>query len=162
MPSHNTTIEISKEYLHFGAAHFTIFDAQTRENLHGHNFHVQLHATAAVGEDGLTFDYNHLKNALKALCDGLDEQLLMPANSPHLDIEQDERTLTVKGEKAKKEEVDETAYIHRGISQKNFKRVFRLSEYVYVDGASLEGGILAIALKFELPEEKRPRKIDIS
>jgi molecular chaperone IbpA len=79
-----------------------------------------------------------------------------------LDIEQDERTLTVKGEKAKKEEVDETAYIHRGISQKNFKRVFRLSEYVYVDGASLEGGILAITLKFELPEEKRPRKIDIS
>lgn len=84
-----TRIEISKEYLHFGAAHFTIFDAQTRENLHGHNFHVQLHATAAVGEDGLTFDYNHLKNALKALCDGLDEQVLMPANSPHLDIEQD-------------------------------------------------------------------------
>ena len=79
-----------------------------------------------------------------------------------LDIEQDERTLTVKGEKAKKEEVDETAYIHKGISQKNFKRVFRLSEYVYVDGASLEGGILAITLKFELPEEKRPRKIDIS
>lgn len=78
-----------------------------------------------------------------------------------LDIEQDERTLTVSG--TKKGELDgELEYIHRGISQKNFKRVFRLSEYVYVDGASLEGGILAIALKFELPEEKRPRKIDIS
>lgn len=78
-----------------------------------------------------------------------------------LDIEQDERTLTVSG--TKKGELDEKLeYIHRGISQKNFKRVFRLSEYVYVDGASLEGGILAITLKFELPEEKRPRKIDIS
>ena len=77
-----------------------------------------------------------------------------------LDIEQDERTLTVSG--SKKTPDVEHEYIHRGISQKNFKRVFRLSEYVYVDGASLEGGILAITLKFELPEEKRPRKIDIS
>lgn len=78
-----------------------------------------------------------------------------------LDIEQDERTLTVTGKKedSVREDVE---YIHKGISQKAFKRVFRLSEYVYVDGASLEGGILAINLKFELPEEKRPRKIDIT
>ena len=78
-----------------------------------------------------------------------------------LDIEQDERTLTVTGSKADSVRED-VEYIHKGISQKAFKRVFRLSEYVYVDGASLEGGILAINLKFELPEEKRPRKIDIN
>jgi len=78
-----------------------------------------------------------------------------------LDIEQDERTLTVSGEKVKNED-SPSEYIHKGISQKKFKRVFRLSEYVHVDGASLKDGILAITLKFELPEEKRPRKIDIS
>ncbi len=79
-----------------------------------------------------------------------------------LEIEQDERTLTVKGEKSKSEEDgDDVTYIHKGISQKKFKRVFRLSEYVYVDGASLKDGILSVQLKFELPEEKRPRKIDI-
>ena len=77
-----------------------------------------------------------------------------------LEIEQDERTLTVKGEKVKTED-SESSYIHRGISQKKFKRVFRLSEYVFVDGASLKDGILSVQLKFELPEEKRPRKIDI-
>jgi molecular chaperone IbpA len=77
-----------------------------------------------------------------------------------LGIEQDERTLTVTGEKVKSDE--EPSYIHKGISQKKFKRVFRLSEYVHVDGASLKDGILAITLKFELPEEKRPRKIEIS
>lgn len=77
-----------------------------------------------------------------------------------LEIEQDERTLTVKGEKVKTED-NEASYIHRGISQKKFKRVFRLSEYVFVDGASLKDGILSVQLKFELPEEKRPRKIDI-
>jgi molecular chaperone IbpA len=79
-----------------------------------------------------------------------------------LEIEQDERTLTVKGEKVKTEGEEEPSYIHKGISQKKFKRVFRLSEYVYVDGASLKDGILSVNLKFELPEEKRPRKIDIT
>lgn len=81
-----TRIEISKEYLHFAAAHFTIFDESHRENLHGHNFHVALNATAGIGDDGLTFDYNILKNALKSLCDELDEQVLMPTQSPHLKI----------------------------------------------------------------------------
>lgn len=78
-----------------------------------------------------------------------------------LEIEQDERTLTIKGEKAKVEG-EEPSYIHKGISQKKFKRVFRLSEYVFVDGASLKDGILSVQLKFELPEEKRPRKISIT
>ena len=84
-----STIEVSKEYLHFAAAHFTIFSATERENLHGHNFHVQLEVTAPVGDDGLTFDYNILKNALKALCDAHDEKTLMPAQSPHLQFESD-------------------------------------------------------------------------
>lgn len=87
MPSQNTTIEISKEYLHFAAAHFTLFSATERENLHGHNFHVTLDANAPVQADGLTFDYNILKKALKALCDELDEQVLMPTDSPYLEIQ---------------------------------------------------------------------------
>jgi len=88
MSSYNTTIEISKEYLHFAAAHFTLFSATERENLHGHNFHVTLDANAPVQNDGLTFDYNILKKALKSLCDDLDEQVLMPTESPYLHIEE--------------------------------------------------------------------------
>ncbi len=89
MAQDQTTIEISKEYLHFAAAHFTLFSATERENLHGHNFHVTLDANAAIANDGLTFDYNILKKALKALCDELDEQVLMPTQSPYLQIEND-------------------------------------------------------------------------
>ena len=85
---HTTTIEISKEYLHFAAAHFTLFSATDRENLHGHNFQVTLDAEAAIHADGLTFDYNILKKALKQLCDDLDEQVLMPSESPYLEVEQ--------------------------------------------------------------------------
>lgn len=74
-----------------------------------------------------------------------------------LDIEVDDRTLTVRGEhKSKGRE-----YIHKGISTKKFSRNFRLSEYVQVVGADLTAGILSIHLKVVLPEEKRPRKIQI-
>ena len=92
----NTTIEISKEYLHFAAAHFTLFSETERENLHGHNFQVTLDADAPMQDDGLTFDYNILKKAVKQLCDDLDEQVLMPTRSPYLEIdEQDDYTYAV-------------------------------------------------------------------
>jgi molecular chaperone IbpA len=74
-----------------------------------------------------------------------------------LSIEVKDRTLTVTGEF----DTNKRDYIHRGISTKKFKRTFRLSEHVYVNGADLIDGILAIELKYVVPEEMRPRKIEI-
>ena len=79
-----TSIEISKDYLHFNSAHFTIFSATEREDLHGHTFYVTATVDSPVGDDGLAFDYNLFKTRLKALCDGLDEKVLLPERSPHL------------------------------------------------------------------------------
>ena len=74
-----------------------------------------------------------------------------------ISVEVKDRTLVVFGEHASKGR----EYVHRGISTKKFKRTFRLSEYVYVHGADLVDGILAIELKYVIPEEMRPRKIQI-
>ena len=79
-----TSIQISKEYLHFSSAHFTIFSATEREDLHGHTFYVAATIDCTVGDDGLAFDYNLIKSKLKALCDHLDEKVLLPERSPHL------------------------------------------------------------------------------
>ena len=81
------TIHIRNQYLKFSAAHFTIFSATDRERLHGHNFAVSADVTAPVADDGLCFDYNLIKKRLRALCDGLDEYLLLPAHSPHLSVD---------------------------------------------------------------------------
>jgi 6-pyruvoyltetrahydropterin/6-carboxytetrahydropterin synthase len=35
------------------------------------------------------FDYGIIKQALRELCDELDEQMILPAHSPHLTIEED-------------------------------------------------------------------------
>ena len=75
-----------------------------------------------------------------------------------IEIEQKERTLSVSG----KHEKRDREYVHQGISQKQFKRQFRLSEYVEVNGASHVDGILSVSLKVVVPDEKRPRKISIS
>jgi len=74
-------------------------------------------------------------------------------------IEQDERTLNITGDQFHSDSVE---YLHKGISTKRFQRTFRLSEYVEVVGATLDKGILVVNLKVNLPEEKRPRKININ
>lgn len=81
-----TTIELAKEYLKFSAAHFTIFSATERERLHGHNFRVAADLTAPVGPNGMCFSYKVFKHKMQDLCDALDEYLLLPALSPHLQI----------------------------------------------------------------------------
>ena len=89
------TIEIAKEAHHFSAAHFTVFSATERENLHGHNFQVEATFDGTVGEGGLCFDYNVPKTKLAALCEGLDEVLLIPALSPHLSVSEEGETTRV-------------------------------------------------------------------
>lgn len=74
-----------------------------------------------------------------------------------LDITYNVGVLTVSGEHAHRER----EYIHRGVSTKKFAKSFRLSEHVVVNGADFQNGLLVIDLKLVLPENKRPRKIEI-
>ena len=74
-----------------------------------------------------------------------------------IDIELKDGILKIKGEVEK----DEREFAYKGISSRKFEKSFRLSEFVVIDGADLEDGILVVYARVELPEEKRPRKIDI-
>jgi len=75
-----------------------------------------------------------------------------------LEIEVKDRSLTVKGNHQNRGR----EYIHKSISTKKFTKTFRLSEYVQVNGADLTDGILAIGLEVVIPEEMRPRTIEIN
>ena len=94
--SRTTVLHIRNQYLKFSAAHFTIFSATERERVHGHNFAVSAEVTAAVGEDGLCFDYNVIKRKLRELCDALDEYVLLPARSPHMAVESGDDTVRAR------------------------------------------------------------------
>ncbi len=59
---------------------------------------------------------------------------------------------------------DDTAggqFLHVGIAQRGFERRFELADFVRVDGANLEDGLLVIDLVREVPEAMKPKKIAI-
>lgn len=61
----------------------------------------------------------------------------------------------------KNEDQDEGSYIYRGIPARSFERRFVLGDYVKVKSADLKDGLLVIELVREVPEEMKPKKIEI-
>jgi len=88
MKTRLTKIELFKEQMNFSAGHFTIFSAEKRENLHGHNFSVHVTLEAEVMENGLAFDYGIYKRVILELCQSLDEVVLLPSTNGYLKIEE--------------------------------------------------------------------------
>jgi molecular chaperone IbpA len=78
-----------------------------------------------------------------------------------IDVEFNNGTLIVKGEKAA-EEGAEVEYLHHGISGRSFIRTFSVAEYVEVQDAVLADGILTVKLERLVPESQRPKKIAVS
>ena len=85
-----TRIELLKESFKFSSGHFTIFSAEERENIHGHNFKAQVFFDAEIADNGMIFDYKLAKNYVQLLCDSLDEYFLVPEYSKYLKIESDD------------------------------------------------------------------------
>jgi molecular chaperone IbpA len=75
-----------------------------------------------------------------------------------IDIEVQENTLTIKGEKADKTELN---YLHRGIGTRSFTKSIAISDTIAVKGAEYKDGILRIGLENIIPEHRKPRKVDI-
>ena len=51
--------------------------------------------------------------------------------------------------------------VYQGIAQRAFKQQFTLAEDVIVQGAELVNGLLTVSLEKIIPEEKKPRMIEI-
>ena len=66
--------------------------------------------------------------------------------------------LTVTG---KKQENSDTQYLYQGIAARSFERRFNLADYIEVDSADFENGLLHINLVRRIPEKLKPRKITI-
>ncbi len=75
-----------------------------------------------------------------------------------IDITAKQNLLIVSG---RKQDQDERNYVHRGIAARSFERRFVLGDYVQVKGAEMKDGLLSIELAREIPDEMKPRKIEI-
>lgn len=78
-----------------------------------------------------------------------------------LNVEVKEGMLEVKSNTADVVEDENMKYLHKGIAKRNFVRRFSLSDDVIVENADLVNGLLVVSLKRIIPEEKKPRKIEI-
>jgi molecular chaperone IbpA len=67
--------------------------------------------------------------------------------------------LIVAGRKAKDDEGRQ--YLYRGIAGRSFERRFELADYVVVKAADYAHGVLSIDLAREVPEARKPRRIEI-
>ena len=81
-----------------------------------------------------------------------------------INITLEKNVLTIKGEQTVSlDELEkDVEYVHRGISARNFDRVFTLADYVEVIGAKAENGILTIELERQVPEEQKPKTVAIT
>lgn len=62
----------------------------------------------------------------------------------------------------KKENNDTANYLYKGIGTRSFEKSFALSKDTKVERAEYADGILSVFVKYEIPEEKKPKQIPIT
>ena len=92
-------------------------------------------------------DYNHVI-----------EMALAGFGKEDIQVEVVESTLSIR---SVKENPKDDATQYRGISYRRFERKFTLADDLVVNGANLENGMLYIDLERVVPEEKKPRLIEV-
>ena len=83
----------------------------------------------------------------------------------NLSVTKDKKTLIIEGKHSSETVVNEDTtaiYLHKGIGERSFRREFTLADYVEINNAHLELGILSVHLRREIPEEAKPKTIAIS
>jgi molecular chaperone IbpA len=77
-----------------------------------------------------------------------------------IELIQEGNTLTVTGQK--KTEASNEGMLHHGLAFRNFKHSFNLADHVKVASAKLENGLLSVELIREIPEQLKPRRIELA
>lgn len=102
----------------------------------------------------LKFDNNEEDFVLEIALAGYKEE--------DVEIVLEKGTLTVQTKKEYESELDGIVYLHKGVSTKKFRKSFTIADDIEVIGASMTNGMLQIELHKFVPDEDKPRVIDIT
>jgi len=75
-----------------------------------------------------------------------------------VNVSLDKGSLVISGEIT---EVSDAEIVHKGIASRKFNREFALGEYMEISGAEMKDGMLHINIYRVIPEDKKPKIIDI-
>ena len=111
-------------------------------------------------ERGSSINYNFPPyNVIKSSEDSyLIELAVAGFNKDELNIEYKDGILTVTGDNTTRQELD---FVHKGISERSFRRSWTLGDHVKVKTATVVNGLLVISLEREIPESEKPQTIKI-
>ncbi len=76
-----------------------------------------------------------------------------------IELIQQGNTLHITGQK--KTESKQQEMLHQGLASRSFKQTFNLADHVKVTSADLENGLLLVELVREIPEQLKPRRIEL-
>ena len=76
-------------------------------------------------------------------------------------VEAKDNTLTIRSKREEKTNEKADGVVHRGIARRQFVRSFALGEDIKVNDAKLANGLLTVDLEREIPEEEKPRLIEV-
>jgi molecular chaperone IbpA len=79
-----------------------------------------------------------------------------------ISITKKDRTLTIEGSKSSEAEDPKEEMLYRGMAKRNFSLNFALAAYIEVVSAEMRDGVLKVNLRQDIPEEKKPKVIDIA
>ncbi|HEY2010443.1 MAG TPA: Hsp20 family protein [Rhizomicrobium sp.] len=79
-----------------------------------------------------------------------------------LSVDVKDRVLTITGKRESETAEKQSSLLYQGIAGRSFERNFQLAEHVEVKAAGLENGLLHVDLERVVPEEKKPRRIQIN
>ena len=77
-----------------------------------------------------------------------------------IEVEVTDGQLAIRSKDNTKEESTDS-FVHKGIAKRSFMRTFTLSDDIIVKGADLKDGMLIVDLERVIPDEKKPRLIEI-
>jgi len=87
------------------------------------------------------------------------EMALAGFSKDDLEIEVADGVLTIRSVKDTTD--DDTSNIYRGISFRKFVRKFTIADDIIINGANMQNGMLSVDLERVVPEEKKPRIIEV-
>jgi molecular chaperone IbpA len=76
-----------------------------------------------------------------------------------IELVQQGNVLLITGQK--KTEPKHQEMLHQGLASRSFKQTFNLADHVKVASADLENGLLLVELVREIPEQLKPRRIEL-
>lgn len=95
-----TTLHLHKQNFKFSSAHFLIFNKNSAERLHGHNYQVKVNITvpseAECSKEGYFVDFRVFKKTIKTKLQEWDEMVLLPDKHEDMKFAENGQSLEVR------------------------------------------------------------------